>query len=274
MRKQLISLWLIYEFRDRWSHAMPDMGLCCQRPAEDKENLSFKHRWPNGSQPIKQDSISSEPETSPRESAFEHFTIPETAEEQELSEELAQSPKTKESLTVNHLQVSSIFGVRKGSRTSSSGRSSLASVMSVQSAIQLTRLSSLRQDEAASLAGDIRMEKPRRAVSLRLPSRYRNPHEKETRLPTIYVDDPPSKPARRKSSLQRALSLLTLAGSQSSEPRPVQKILRQPTRRHHVRGVSGLPVSAQNTAGFSRTQTLYYPTHVPIRHKRTTSIYS
>ncbi|XP_018016996.1 uncharacterized protein LOC108673648 [Hyalella azteca] len=162
------------------------------------------------------------------------------------------------------LQVSSILGSRKNSRGSSSGRSSLASVMSVKSADNFPRGSSLTV-EGVSAVTSLR---PRRAVSLKLPSKHRKGQDEESRLPTIYVQDPPT---RRKTSLQRALSLLSVGGSANNAsvpPKPVRKILRQPTRRRHVQGFSGLPIADQNRAPLSRSSPLYYPTPAPPRTRR------
>ncbi|KAF2354718.1 hypothetical protein FHG87_014529, partial [Trinorchestia longiramus] len=169
------------------------------------------------------------------------------------------------------LQVSSILGSRKSSRGSSSGRSSLASVVSVQSADRFTRVSSLTTEDAVEMEG----LRPRRAVSLRLPNRHSKGRDSDSRLPTIYINDPPShRPSRRKSSLQRALSLLTVSSATSTgsvESKPVKKILRQPTRRRHVRGISGLPIAAENNNPLSRSGTFYYPTRAPPRPRHTST---
>lgn len=254
------------------------MGLCCQRPARDKENINNKYRWPNGSTPARLNSDSTE-SRSPRGSVGDPLDEGDESAVFHETELPMYSRPSKDSgchpSSNTHLQVNSSYGSRKGSRTSSSGRSSLASVVSVQSAVQLGRMSSLKQDfDCPAAADDRRRNRPRRAVSLRLPSRYRRPSDNETKLPTIYVDDPPIRSVRRKSSLQRALSLLTLTSSSSAETKPVQRILRQPTRRHHVRGISGLPIACENTSGLSRTQTVYYPTHVPMRSRRPSAVYS
>lgn len=122
--------------------------------------------------------------------------------------------------------------------------------------------------------------RPRRAVSLRLP-RSRHPKDLDTKLPTVYVDDEElsSGRGRRKSSLRRALSLLSLnsltkegfPGASRAPQKPVQKILRHPTRRHTtVRGISGLAIDGRSQAtcrgGLHRAQTLvYYPTNTSLR---------
>ena len=272
-----------------WKLTMPVMGQCCQRSSEDKENLSYKRRWPNASRSARLSSDSSAP-LNPRGSFNEILSsIPDEGEEE--PESPLKSPGTAQ--TTNHLQVTSfILGHRKGSRTStSSGRSSVASVLSVQSETQLPRMSSFsgrseNEEEDSNITEEIRRKrKPRRAVSLKLPSRYRRAQESDTKVPTIYIDDPPSRPtlaARRKSSFEKALSLLSLASAPPAEARPVQKILRQPTRRHHVRGISGLPIAAENTSmhyphsslhHMSRRQTVYYPTNAPVKTRRTSTGY-
>lgn len=238
--------------------AMPGMGLCCQRLSENKETL--KHRWPSGSCQEAQ-AISSP--LSPRGSMDESLAGASLEEDDEESSS-PRLPFTNSSS--NYLQV--LARERKSSRTStSSGRSSVVSIVSVQSAAHLARMSSLGGPTSSTEHSEVR-RKTRRAVSLKLPSRHRNKsHDGDTKVPTIYVDDPPSGAARRKSSLQKAMSLLAVT---PSEPRPVQKILRQPTRRQHVRGISGLPIATQEHS----RQTLYYPTNVPVRTRRTsTSLY-
>lgn len=244
---------------------MVGMGLCCQRSSKNKENQHPKHRWPNGSKPppllhTEKSEDSSEGRRVSTDDSHEDF-------------ELLHSPRYLDEPPSNaFLQVSSILGSRKSSRGSSSGRSSLASVVSVQSADRCRRVSSYTQDEKTCEGEVLR---PRRAVSLRLPSRHRRAHDSDSRLPTIYINDPPPhRPRRRKSSLQRALSLLTVSSAASTgsvEAKPVKKILRQPTRRRHVRGISGLPIAAENTSALSRSRTLYYPTQAPPRTRRTSA---
>ena len=258
------------------------MGLCCERAVEDKGNPQCKYRWPSGSSP-QHDSKDSD--SSGRRESFNDtlYDVPDVFEdEEEENEESVKGPgavNPPNSCISNHLQVSNILGYRKNSRTSvSSGRSSVVSILSVQSATQAPRKSSLskpdedepRTELTSSLSVEMR-RKPRRAVSLRLPSRYRRKsQENETNIPTIYVDDPPCRPAsagRRKSSLQMALSLFSLSNSLSEEPpvKPVQKILRQPQRRHHVRGISGLSIEADTVYRGGRRQTLYYqPVNYPM----------
>lgn len=220
-------------------------------------------------------------------------------------------------------------GSSRGSRGStSSERGSFSSVTSVTAILKarLGRSSSLvvppevspgEGHDAAevmstcSLAtGESRQQKPHRSVSLRLPrSRHRPHHDSDTNLPTIYVDDSPQQTGgrrgQRKSSLQRALSLLSMnsllrhhneatstnnpsssaaaaatsssSSSSSSQKaqKPVQKILRQPRRRHNtVRGMSGLAIDASYqsflpSGALHRSNTLYYPTPTSLRHATT-----
>ena len=113
-----------------------------------------------------------------------------------------------------------------------------------------------------------------RTVSLRLP-RDRRDKDFDTKLPTIYVDDKSqSYRGERRSSLNIALSLLSLntTGRRSSlttekPQKPVQKILRQPTRRHQtVRGMSGLAIDGSRQSSYAQHPgTLYYPTVVSMR---------
>ena len=84
---------------------------------------------------------------------------------------------------------------------------------------------------------------------------------------------------RRKSSIRQALSLLNLNTvsrresfiSKEKKEKPVQKILRQPTRRHNtVRGMSGLAIDGSHQrymgmGGLHRSQTVYYPTTTSVR---------
>lgn len=118
---------------------------------------------------------------------------------------------------------------------------------------------------------------PRRAVSLRLP-RSRHRKDIDTKVPTVYVEDEEmvSSRSRRKSSLRQALSLLSLnslskeLGTSSKTQKPVQKILRHPTRRHTtVRGISGLAIDGRSqlsSRSGQRAQALvYYPTSTSLR---------
>lgn len=245
------------------------MGLCCQRFSKEKEAEPNKLCGPKGSNTSRPDSESSA-QYSPGIPLSEGCNASDESNEFEVS----LSPNfPKETVSNTHLQVIPFFGPRKGSKTPSSGRSSIASILSVQSAVQLTRMSSLRNDDGEIIDDEIRRQRSRRTVSLRLPSKHRRSYDSETKVPTIYVDDPPSRPVRRKSSLYRALSVLTVS-SEPSKPRPVQKILRQPTRRRHVRGISGLAVAEPNISGINRTQTLYYPTNRPSPSRRTAAAYS
>ena len=131
-------------------------------------------------------------------------------------------------------------------------------------------------------------KKIRRTVSLRL---YRSKQHKdiENKLPTIYVEDLPSSNLSlnqgtsnrgSKGSLNQALSLLSLNSlyrreKNTKSEKPVQKILRQPTRRHHtVRGLSGLAIdypskSSLTVNGLQRSRTLYYPTTTSSRQGNT-----
>lgn len=180
--------------------------------------------------------------------------------------------------------------VRKISRGStSSERGSICSVSSVTAVLRerLGRSSSLKvrrhraesetlQPGSPALAT---VRRPRRAVSLRLPRSHRRSHEQDTNLPTIYVEDSPrarnhnDRMMGRKSSLKRALSLLSMnslrqdvAGHQKPQ-KPVQRILRQPRRRHNtVRGLSGMAIDAANQPVLQRSSTLYYPTAATLRH--------
>ena len=244
------------------------MGSCCQRLSEDTGNLGDKHHWPDGSRSSR---LSSDTSTqfSPRVSFSDSIIALDKLDQAEmrLSEETP-----KDVFSSSHLQVMSFFGPRKGSKTPSSGRSSLASILSVQSAVQLTRMSSLKQEGSNISSDEIRCKKPRRTVSLRLPNKHRRPSECETKVPTIYIGDP--QPVRRKSSIQRALSLLSV-DSTHAEPKPVQRILRQPRRRRHVRGISGLPIEVPYTTRLQRNQALYYPTHnAQYARRETLAVYS
>ena len=125
-----------------------------------------------------------------------------------------------------------------------------------------------------------RRKRAQRTVSLRLPREQRHEDEDmDTKLPTIYFDDeekPSGFRGERRSSLNMALSLLSINSSRRSSltekpQKPVQRILRQPTRRHQtVRGISGLAIdgSRQPPSMNNRLQhssTLYYPTVVSMR---------
>lgn len=180
---------------------------------------------------------------------------------------------------------------RKVSRGSTgSDRGSISSISSVTAVLRarLSRSSSLKVERNCDDGGGTPTlgsppltsgQQPRRAVSLRLPRSHRRGHDSDTNLPTIYVEDSPQSkhpqaPGRgRKSSLRRALSLLSvnsLARHYPPQPKtqkPVQKILRQPRRRHNtVRGMSGMAIDRANQAGLQRANTLYYPTAATLRH--------
>lgn len=190
-------------------------------------------------------------------------------------------------------------GSRKASRGSAgSERGSFSSVASVAVTTilkaRLGRSSSLTvpEDDPCSCPAPC-TARGARTVSLRLPRSYGG--DGDTNLPTIYVDDSPRQRCRgRRSSLRRALSLLSLstvlrgdAAPASPAPRealppkpqkPVQKILRQPRRRHNtVRGMSGLAIDgASGVQGggaacpaLQRAHTLYYPTAATMRHATT-----
>ncbi|KAG7174935.1 hypothetical protein Hamer_G015134 [Homarus americanus] len=188
-------------------------------------------------------------------------------------------------------------GSSRGSRGStSSERGSFSSVTSVTAILKarLGRSTSLivqRDPSEAEVLSTCSYvppgtQRPHRAVSLRLPRSHRPPHESDTNLPTIYVDDSPQQSdhrGQRKSSLRRALSLLSMntslrhdAASSQKAQKPVQKILRQPRRRHNtVRGLSGLAIDKSNQGtmcgSLQRAHTLYYPTATSLRHSATAS---
>ena len=148
----------------------------------------------------------------------------------------------------------------------------------------------------SSMKGSRKQTCARRTVSLRLPKSQRKGYDFDTKLHTIYVDDSPrcsksyNGSGKRRNSLQQALSLLSLnslkkeTASTSSDPRPqkqVQRILRQPTKRHRtVRGISGLAIDNANQCmprytQFQQSSTLYYPTTTSIRRSQDRrSIYS
>lgn len=123
----------------------------------------------------------------------------------------------------------------------------------------------------------------RRSASLRLPRRPKRPRDLGANLPTIYVENPEETQRRnreqqdlsRKTSLKRALSLLSVNSlsrdrqdvsvSQRNQ-KPVQKILRQPRRRHNtVRGMSGMAIDRANQASLQHSGTCYYPTRNNVR---------
>ena len=180
--------------------------------------------------------------------------------------------------------------VRKVSRGStSSERGSICSVSSVTAVLRerLGRSSSLKvrrhRAESESLQSDspalVTVRRPRRAVSLRLPRSHRRAHEPDTNLPTIYVEDSPrargnsERTMARKASLKRALSLLSMnslrqeVSNHQKQQKPVQRILRQPRRRHNtVRGLSGMAIDTANQSMLQRSNTLYYPTAATLRH--------
>lgn len=123
----------------------------------------------------------------------------------------------------------------------------------------------------------------RRSASLRLPRRPKRPRDLGANLPTIYVENPEETQRRyreqqelsRKTSLKRALSLLSVNSlsrdrqdvsmSQRSQ-KPVQKILRQPRRRHNtVRGMSGMAIDRANQASVQHAGACYYPTRNNVR---------
>lgn len=190
-------------------------------------------------------------------------------------------------------------GSSRGSRgSSSSERGSFSSVSSVTAILKarLGRSSSLTvqrdlpEAEVLSTCSSMppEAERPHRTVSLRLPRSHRRPHDSDTNLPTIYVDDSPqqqtARRGERKSSLRRALSLLSMntllrhdavsSSSSKKAQKPVQKILRQPRRRHNtVRGLSGLAIDRSNQgitySGLQRAHTLYYPTATSLRYAKT-----
>lgn len=182
--------------------------------------------------------------------------------------------------------VQRLYGRRKASRGSvSSERGSFSSVSSVTTILRarLGRSSSLTvpEDDPCSCPAPCHARGPR-TVSLRLPRSY---GDGATNLPTIYVDESPRQRCRgRRSSLRRALSLLSLSTVLRSEAaatpppqapqkqqKPVQKILRQPRRRHNtVRGMSGLAIDGQAACpALQRAHTLYYPTAATMRHAST-----
>lgn len=183
-----------------------------------------------------------------------------------------------------------IFPARKVSRGStSSERGSMNSISSVTAVLQerLGRSTSLkirrsRAPESELLnheSSNSTSKQPRRAVSLRLPRSHRRRHEVDTNLPTIYVEESPKariqkeRVPQRKTSLRRALSLLSINSLRQDTPvqqkpqKPVQRILRQPRRRHNtVRGLSGMAIDAANQPMvLQRSSTVYYPTAVTLR---------
>ncbi|KAK4300933.1 hypothetical protein Pmani_026903 [Petrolisthes manimaculis] len=183
-----------------------------------------------------------------------------------------------------------IFPARKVSRGSTgSERGSITSVSSVTAVLQerLGRSTSLkirrsRAPETELLkheSSNSMSKQPRRAVSLRLPRSHRRRHEVDTKLPTIYVEESPKariqkeREPQRKSSLRRALSLLSINSLRQEPPiqqkpqKPVQRILRQPRRRHNtVRGLSGMAIDAANQPMvLQRSSTVYYPTAATLR---------
>lgn len=182
-------------------------------------------------------------------------------------------------------------GPRKASRGSScSERGSISSVSSVTAVLRdhLGRSISLKVRRPRAGSATVFHGSPalaaaqpprRRAVSLRLPRSHRRPHDADTNLPTIYIEDSPRakghvREYRRKSSLRRALSLLSInslrqeaLGHHHKSQKPVQKILRQPRRRHTtVRGLSGMAIDEANQPGVQGCNTLYYPTATSMRH--------
>ncbi|XP_071520527.1 uncharacterized protein [Panulirus ornatus] len=183
-----------------------------------------------------------------------------------------------------------ITHARKVSRGSTcSERGSISSMSSVTAVLRarLGRSTSLKvrrpRAESETLCPDSpdvsAAKQRRRAVSLRLPRSHRRPHDADTNLPTIYVEESPRSKCQngrefsRKSSLRRALSLLSMNSLRQEVPghhkpqKPVQKILRQPRRRHTtVRGLSGMAIDAANQPGLQRSNTLYYPTATSLRH--------
>ncbi|MPC34289.1 hypothetical protein E2C01_027673 [Portunus trituberculatus] len=189
-----------------------------------------------------------------------------------------------------------LHGLNRGRKVSrgsvSSERGSFSSVTSVSILkARLGRSSSLTvPDDKCSCPEPCSGRGPR-TVSLRLPCSYRGP-DTDTNLPTIYVDDSPRQRCRgRRSSLRRALSLLSLpsllrgdtaagpvqAAAPPKQHKPVQKILRQPRRRHNtVRGISGLAIDGGTSGSggaacpnLQRAHTLYYPTAATMRHATT-----
>lgn len=186
--------------------------------------------------------------------------------------------------------------VSRGSVSSERGSFSSVSSVAVNTILKarLGRSSSLTvpEDDPCSCPAPC-TARGARTVSLRLPRSYGG--DGDTNLPTIYVDDSPRQQCRgRRSSLRRALSLLSLstvlrgeAAPTAPAPReapppkqqkPVQKILRQPRRRHNtVRGMSGLAIDgASGVQGggaacpaLQRAHTLYYPTAATMRHATT-----
>ena len=215
--------------------------------------------------------------------------------EDEKEEEEEGCGDTEDSLQPLH----GLNRMRKVSRGSvSSERGSFSSVSSVTTILKarLGRSSSLSvphpEDEALN---ECSCPEPcgargQRTVSLRLPRSYGGT-DADTNLPTIYVDDSPRQHCRgRRSSLRRALSLLSfpslLRGEAAAGPvppapppqkqkpvqkfvqkpvqkpvqkfvqkpvqKPVQKILRQPRRRHNtVRGLSGLAIDGASASSAS-----------------------
>ncbi|KAK7025574.1 hypothetical protein SK128_013160 [Halocaridina rubra] len=177
--------------------------------------------------------------------------------------------------------------VSKGSN--SSDRGSVSSVSSITAVLQarLGRSISLKVRgsrnaseslNACSVTGSSNKQH-RRAVSLRLPRSHKRGRDADTNLPTIYVEDSPKAKQRenreftRKSSLRRALSLLSMnslvrqdSTNHQKQQKPVQKILRQPRRRHNtVRGLSGMAIDDANQPVLQRAGTLYYPTATSLR---------
>ena len=173
-----------------------------------------------------------------------------------------------------------------GSVESDTGSRASLSTMSVNIQAKVRRSKSLKtsrpihDDEIASIKPEIEIEPPprtRRAISLHLPRKFSTQIIKPKRR-SVNEDylryrggSLPRMSERRKSSIQQALSLLSLESFREKKEKPVQKILRQPTRRHDtVRGMSGLAIdgSHQRLLGMDslyRSQTVYYPTNTSVR---------
>ncbi|CAL4119840.1 unnamed protein product [Meganyctiphanes norvegica] len=240
----------------------------------------------------------------PYSSILDLPVFPEDSEHIDTQMGIIRNPTSSVTPAINFRHRHYLHQCRKVSR-SSSGRESHSSIGSITAILRarLTRSTSLRMSPTEAEVHDIetktssviessqKTNRPRRSVSLRLPLTQKPTDNSETTIPTIYVADTPqcqtsnNDSRNRKHSVRRALSLLSVNSlnsllkheSRSHPPKPVQRILRQPRRRHQtVRGISGLAIDASNQemngvyrdraiCGLYRSNTVYYPTATSLR---------
>lgn len=203
--------------------------------------------------------------------------VPSSDDNDDSTEDASDAPG-RDSLT----PLRDVPGLRTSRGSSDSERGSVSPAASVKRGLKATLGRSLslklqrttpRADvlNSSSWVGYTEAKQHQRSVSLRLPRTSRRPRNFSTKLPTIYVDDAELRDRQqqehdltRKISLNHALSLLSVNSFARQETqKPVQKILRQPRRRHNtVRGLSGMAIGASNQASLHR----YYPTSTSRRH--------